>query len=72
MAKEEKTSYTKYEKARIIGVRALQLSSGAPFLIKLTDEDLTRLKYRPKNIAQLEFEKGLIPIQVKKPASKGE
>lgn len=28
--------YTKYEIARMIGSRALQISMGAPFLIKLT------------------------------------
>ena len=30
--------YTKYEKARIIGARALQLAMGAPLLLKLTKE----------------------------------
>ncbi len=67
MAKEEKEKYTKYEKARIIGTRALQISSGAPFLIKLNDSDLQGLRYNSKRIATMEFEKGLIPIRVKKP-----
>ena len=64
---EEKQTITKYEKARIIGTRALQISAGAPFLIKLTPDELEKLRYRPKNIAELEFEKGLIPISVKRP-----
>ncbi|MBI3050945.1 DNA-directed RNA polymerase subunit K [Candidatus Woesearchaeota archaeon] len=57
--------YTKYEKARIIGTRALQISYGAPFLLKLTEEELERLRYNPKKIAELEFEKGLIKIEIK-------
>jgi len=59
--------YTKYEKARLIGSRALQLSMGAPFLIELTKEDLERLHYNPIEIAKREFEKGLIPMAIKRP-----
>ncbi len=66
MAKEETQSYTRYEKARIIGTRALQISAGAPFLIKLSEEELQKIRYDPKKIAELEFEKGLIPIRIKK------
>jgi DNA-directed RNA polymerase subunit K/omega len=33
---------TKYEKARLIGARALQISMGAPFLIKLSKEAIRR------------------------------
>lgn len=61
--------YTKYEKARIIGARALQISMGAPFAIKLTPEDLEKLKYNPVAIAKLEFEKDAIPITVKRPVT---
>lgn len=59
--------YTKFEKARIIGSRALQISMGAPFMIKLSQEDLEQLRYSPIEIAKLEFEKGVIPITVKRP-----
>ncbi|HZX44835.1 MAG TPA: DNA-directed RNA polymerase subunit K [Candidatus Nanoarchaeia archaeon] len=59
--------YTKYEKARILGARSLQISMGAPFLIKLDDNDLKELNYNPIEIAKKEFEKGLIPITVKRP-----
>ena len=59
--------YTKYEQARIIGARALQISMGAPFMIKLTDEDLKRLNYNTVEVAKLEFKQGLIPISVKRP-----
>jgi len=64
MEKGEK--YTKYEKARILGARAMQIAMGAPFLIKLDEEDLVRLKYNPLEIAKLEFEKGVIPMTVKR------
>ena len=59
--------YTKYEHARIVGARALQISMGAPFYVKLNDEDLKRLAYNPVEIAKLEFKQGLIPIEVKRP-----
>ena len=59
--------YTKYEQARIIGARALQISMGAPFIIKLTDEELKKLGYNTIAIAKMEFKQGLIPIIVKRP-----
>ena len=59
--------YTKYEHARIIGARALQISMGAPFMVKLGDEDLKKIGYNPIEIAKLEFKQGLIPITVKRP-----
>jgi len=51
--------YTRFEKARIIGARALQISRGAPVMVKTKFKD-------PIKIAKLEFEKGLIPIDVKR------
>lgn len=62
--------YTKYEKARIIGARALQISMGAPFLVKLSKEDLERLKYNTLEIAKLEFEKDVLPITIRRPKVK--
>ena len=59
--------FTKYEKARVIGTRALQISMGAPFLVKLSDEDLKKIGYNTIEIAKLEFTQGLIPISVKRP-----
>lgn len=59
--------YTKYERARIIGARALQISMGAPFLIKFNDEELKKLGYNTIEIAKLEFKQGLIPMVIKKP-----
>ena len=52
---------TRYEKARIIGARALQLSMGAPTLIKISGDFI-----EPLNIAIKELEVGVIPITVKR------
>ncbi|MEM4397899.1 MAG: DNA-directed RNA polymerase subunit K [Candidatus Woesearchaeota archaeon] len=58
--------YTRYEKARLIGARALQISMGAPFVIKLTQEQLKELRYDPVKIAMKEFENGVLPIEIKR------
>lgn len=58
---------TKYEKARIIGTRALQISMGAPFLVKISEKELEELKYNPIEIAKKELEKEAIPITIKRP-----
>ncbi len=55
------TKYTRFEKARIIGSRALQISYGAPVLVDYPEEMID-----PIDIALLEFEKDLIPITVVK------
>lgn len=54
--------YTKYERARIIGARALQLAMGAPLLIKRPKET-----YNTVDIAEMEMEKGVLPITIKRP-----
>ena len=61
--------YTKYEKARMIGSRALQLSMGAPFLLKLSPEDLEAIKFNPIEIAVRELNEGILPITVKRPGN---
>lgn len=53
--------YTRFEKARIIGARALQIDMGAPVII-----GLPKGEYDPISIAELEFNKGIIPITVKR------
>ncbi|PIN73085.1 DNA-directed RNA polymerase subunit K [Candidatus Woesearchaeota archaeon CG10_big_fil_rev_8_21_14_0_10_45_16] len=69
MAKDnqEIKDFTKYEKARMIGSRALQLSMGAPFLLKLSPEELGKINYNPIEIALKEFAEGVLPITVKRP-----
>ena len=59
--------FSKYETARILGARALQIAMNAPLLIKLSKEDLERIKYDALKIAEIEFESGVLPISVKKP-----
>ncbi|MFH1591698.1 MAG: DNA-directed RNA polymerase subunit K [archaeon] len=58
---------TKFEHARILGSRALQIAMGAPFLVKLNDKDLERLHFNPIEIAKVELEQGVVPITVKRP-----
>ena len=52
---------TRFEKARIIGARALQLSMGAPSLIKSLENFLDTII-----IAIKELEAGVIPITVRR------
>lgn len=59
--------YTKFEKARMIGSRALQLSMGAPFLVQLNDTELQAIKYDCIEIALKEFAEKVLPITVKRP-----
>ena len=70
MRMEEKSNYTRYEKARILGARALQISANAPILIKLSEEQLEKINYDPIQIAELEFEENILPITVKRPLPK--
>ena len=61
---------TKYEKARLIGARALQLAMGAPLLLKLSKEDFELMHYNPIEIAKREFARGILPITIKRPMPK--
>ncbi|BBL45337.1 DNA-directed RNA polymerase subunit K [Nanobdella aerobiophila] len=49
--------------ARLIGARALQISMGAPIMVKLSKEDLERINYNPVKIAMIEYEKGVLPLR---------
>ena len=60
-------TYTKYEKARMIGSRALQISMGAPFLVDLSEEQLQKLRFDPIAIALEEFNAKVLPITVRRP-----
>ena len=62
--------FTKYEVARIIGARALQVSMDAPLLLKISDEDLKTMRYDALKIAEREFTSGVLPISVKRPMPK--
>ena len=62
-----KEKFSKYEVARILGARALQIAMNAPLLIKLSKEDLEKIKYDALKIAEIEFESSVLPISVKRP-----
>ncbi len=64
------SSYSKYEVARIIGARALQISYNAPVLIKMDKEKMASLSFDPIKIAELEFREGVLPITVRRPVPK--
>ncbi len=53
--------YTRFERARILGARALQVSLGAPILIDVRPDLVD-----PVEIAELEFAAGRIPITVRR------
>src|SRR3989344_9305415 len=59
--------FSKYEKARILGARALQIAMNAPLLIKISPEDLEKIKFDALKIAEIEIESDVLPISIKKP-----
>jgi DNA-directed RNA polymerase subunit K len=60
-------SFTKYETARIIGARALQIAMDAPLLLKISEEDLKQMSYDSLRIAEREFYEGVLPISINRP-----
>lgn len=51
--------YNRYEKARILGARALQVSYGAPVLVDTTQTE-------PILIAAEEYDAGVLPFTVRR------
>lgn len=64
------SNLTKYERARIIGARALQIAMNAPVLIKLSKKELEEIKYDAIKIAEIELDSNALPISVKRPMPK--
>ena len=62
--------FTKYETARILGARALQIAMDAPLLLKIKKETLENVRYDALKIAEIEFKEGVLPITVKRPFPK--
>ncbi len=58
---------TRYERSRIIGARALQISMGAPILI----EELEKIG-NPVEVAEKELEYGILPITIRRVLPDGE
>ncbi len=54
---DHQMNYTRYERARILGARSLQIAMGAPTFVE-TDSD------EPREIAEKELEEGKLPITV--------
>ncbi len=57
----DKILVSKFEKVRIISARALQIAQGAPPLLKVPKNVVN-----PVDIATLEYEEGIIPIEARK------
>ncbi len=70
MLEKMKEKFTKYEIARILGARALQLAMDAPVLLKIDKEKLEEINYDVLKIAEFEFQEGVLPITVKRPFPK--
>ena len=51
--------HSRFEKARVIGARALQISMAAPVEIKVPEDIID-----PVIIAQMEYEQDVIPIDI--------
>ncbi len=60
---ENNEQCTRFEKARIVGARALQISFGAPVLIECENGETD-----PVEIALKEYDRKVIPITVDKEA----
>ncbi|MFX0028644.1 MAG: DNA-directed RNA polymerase subunit K, partial [Candidatus Hermodarchaeota archaeon] len=58
---------TRYEKARIVGARSLQLSYGAPMLIEKPKETIDPIK-----IARQELKAGILPLTIRRENPNGE
>ena len=53
--------YTRFERARILGARALQISLGAPGVLEASGREVD-----PLRIAAREFQAGSIPLTVRR------
>ena len=63
----EKHEFSKYERARVLGARSLQISMDAPLLMKMEGEELENLHFDPLKIAERELDSGVLPITVNRP-----
>ena len=59
--------FTRYEVARILGARALQVAMNAPLIVKISKEDLEKVRYDPIKIAEIELRSNILPISIKRP-----
>ena len=59
--------FSKYERARILGARALQISMDAPLLMKAGENELENLNFDPLRLAEKELDTGVLPISINRP-----
>ncbi len=52
---------TRFERARVVGARALQIAMGAPVLI-----DVPRETKSPIEVAEIELQEGVLPISIRR------
>lgn len=62
--------FTKYEIARILGARALQIAMDAPLLLKIDEKELESFNYNPIEIAKRELIAKVLPITINRPMPK--
>lgn len=62
--------FTRYEVARILGARSLQLAMDAPALLKMSKEEISELNFDSLKIAEKELESNVLPITVRRPMPK--
>ncbi len=65
-----KEIFTKYERARILGARALQIAMNAPLLIKISKNDLEKINFDSLKIAEIELSSDVLPISIDRPMPK--
>ena len=64
---EQKQEFSKYERARILGARGLQISMDAPLLMKMDKDALDNLNFDPLRLAEAELDSGVLPISINRP-----
>jgi len=64
------SKFTRYEIARILGARSLQLAMDAPVLLKLSEEEKDDLNFDTLKTAEKELAAEVLPITVKRPLPK--
>lgn len=63
MTTKQQPDMMRFERARIIGARALQIAMGAPIILTDVPDGL----HDPVEIAEREFAAGVVPITVSRP-----
>ncbi len=66
----KKEAFTKYERTRVLGARALQIAMDAPLLKNISEKELADVNFDPMEIASIELSGDVLPITVKQPMPK--